>query len=58
MIDVLKYILIGEKLASKELYSVMDFIARDEEFRFNSFVSFPIFEKSCPREVKNLLTFR
>lgn len=36
--DHVKYILIGEKLAEKELYSVMDFIARDEEFRFNSFV--------------------
>lgn len=36
--DHVKYILIGEKLAKKELYSVMDFIARDEEFRFNSFV--------------------
>jgi len=36
--DHVKYILIGEKLAKQELYSVMDFIARDEEFRFNSFV--------------------
>ena len=36
--DHVKYILIGENLAKRELYSVMDFIARDEEFRFNSYV--------------------
>ena len=36
--DHVKYILIGEELAKRDLYGVMDFIARDEEFRFNSYV--------------------
>lgn len=36
--DHVKYIFIGERMARESLFDIMDFLTRDEEFRFNSFV--------------------